>query len=151
MVDALHETWRVLIPNGILIDMRPINSRPPIEVVAGDMVRPVGTVDDSAAASDSAAADRAIQTIVQSGHFAAIQAGEFVFAHYWDSVAEMTNYLETRRHRMGALPSTAELNEVFNEAAARFPTSRLRCPWPIQLNSYDRKDAEIKMLSSQRR
>jgi hypothetical protein len=67
MVDALKESWRVLHNDGVLLDFRPLVDAPPIEIVSRESAQEVGSVDDSAAASDSGAADRALRTVVESG------------------------------------------------------------------------------------
>src|SRR5262249_18277970 len=105
MVDALNEARRVLRPNGVLIDYRPIVSRSPIEVITGDHVLKCGVVDDSSAAADSAAADASTRSAVAEGWFVARQHAAFEVEYYWDTVEEMSLYFSTRRHPMRVLPS----------------------------------------------
>ena len=38
MVHALREAWRVLVPGGCLIDLRPLAKDPPLEVIVDDQV-----------------------------------------------------------------------------------------------------------------
>ena len=138
MVDALKESWRVLHNDGVLLDFRPLVSAPPIEIVSGESAQEGGSVDDSAAASDSGAADSAIQTVVESGIFCPLTKTHFETAYYWDSVEEMSEYLTSRRHRMSMLPSQTHITEVFDKAARGYGRTRLRCQWPNQLNTYQR-------------
>jgi ubiquinone/menaquinone biosynthesis C-methylase UbiE len=49
MVHALRETWRVLTPGGLLLDMRPRPQSCAIELVCGTDATVVGTVAENAA------------------------------------------------------------------------------------------------------
>jgi hypothetical protein len=138
MVDALKESWRVLHQGGVLLDFRPLVSSPPIEIVCIESVQEVGTVDDSAASTDNAAADGAIRTVIESGIFRPLTNTRFQVAHYWDSVEEMSEYLASRRHRMSILPSDTKIREAFDRIARVTAPIRLRCRWRNQLNTYTR-------------
>jgi hypothetical protein len=94
MVHALQECWRVLVPDGQLIDMRPRTSKPDVELVFDDAIRTAGQLDDSAADSDDEAADRAIASLVSSGLLARKEERRFSFNYIWQSVAQMQAYLE---------------------------------------------------------
>ena len=139
MVDALKEGWRVLHQGGALLDFRPLVSSPPIEIVSDESSQEVGSVDDRQAASDSAAADRAIQTIVESGFLHQMTQSQFRVAYYWNTVGEMSEYLTSRRHPMSILPSEAEVRELFDRTAGVNARARLRCRWENQLNVYTRR------------
>jgi hypothetical protein len=140
MVDALNESWRVLHSHGVLLDFRPLFSSSPIEIVNGAETQEIGAVDDSAALSDSAAADAAIRTVVESGIFRPLSNTRFETMYYWDRVKEMSEYLTSRRHRMGILPSETQVRNVFDRTARVDTTVRLCCRWRTQLNTYQ-KDA----------
>jgi hypothetical protein len=139
MVDALKESWRVLHNDGVLLDFRPLVDAPPIEIVSRESTQGSGSVDDRAAAGDSAAADAAIRTVVESGVFRPLTNTRFETAYYWDSVEEMSEYLASRRHRMSMLPSQTHVTEVFDKTAGESAPARLRCRWRNQLNSYTRR------------
>jgi hypothetical protein len=105
MVHALHEIWRVLVPGGILLDLRPISASWPVEVVAGERVIRVGALDDSLAMSDDLAANRAVEQVVDEGRFSHERQGTFTYDWYWDSLDELREHVEERWHPI-ALPDT---------------------------------------------
>ena len=124
----------------MLVDLRPVIGRPPIEIVARDVIIQAGKVDDSSAASDSAAADHAIRMVVDTEWLVPHHSTEFDFEHNWDSVAEMASYLDSRRHRMHVLPSHAEVKRVFDDLAHGAASGiQVRCRWRLKLDSYRRK------------
>src|SRR5215207_1863231 len=70
MVDALAEIRRVLVPDGVLIDLRPILDRWPVEVISTREVRETGRMQDfPIGLADDAAANRAIAQASTSGWF----------------------------------------------------------------------------------
>ena len=135
MVDALNETKRVLRSGGVLIDYRPTVDSSPIEVVRSDTSVMVGAVDDSNASSDNAAATAAIQGMVEAGVFAVNYVSRFEVAYYWDSLEEMSDYLRTRRHPMGFLPSEQEVRNIVQSISVG-PFIQLRCRWRCQITTY---------------
>lgn len=136
MVDALYESGRVLHDRGVLVDFRPLVLSPPIEIVSRESTQEIGSVDDSAATGDSAAADAAIRTVVGCGIFRPLTNNRFEIAHYWDSVEEMSEYLASRRHRMSIRPSERQVRKVFDRTVRANSSTRLRCRWQCQLNAY---------------
>src|SRR5262245_28499936 len=138
MVDALNESWRVLQPHGMLLDFRPLFDSAPIEIVSGVGTEEIGTVDDSAALSDNGAADAAVRTVVESGIFRPVANTRFETMYYCDSVEEMSEYLASRRHRMGILRSETQVRKVFDRTAGTNALIRLRYRWRNQLNTYQR-------------
>ena len=140
MVDALNESWRVLHEHGILIDFRPSFNRSAIEIVSGVEAEEIGLVDDSTALSDSDSADAAIRTVVETGIFRPLTKTHFETMYYWDSVEEMSVYLASRRHRMGILPSEAQVRSVFDRTDRVNTIIRLRCRWQTKLNTYQKME-----------
>ena len=57
MIHALKEVWRVLVPRGWLLDVRPFSAKATLEVVAGTQVWLAGRVDESAGLPDNPAAN----------------------------------------------------------------------------------------------
>ena len=94
MVHALNEIWRVLMPGGFLIDLRPFNARWPVEIFAGDTVLPAGLIDDTQGFPDSLAANNAIEQIVAAGLFTREQHTAFTLYSYWDSAVEFKTYMD---------------------------------------------------------
>lgn len=94
MVHALREIHRVLVPDGVLIDLRPVSDRWPVEVVSESGVRetarfqdlPVGLADDKAA-------DRAIAYAAETGWFTHDEETFFPFTYSWDTPSEMEEWL----------------------------------------------------------
>ena len=95
MVNALGEIRRVLVPDGILIDLRPLLEHAPVEIVSARETQIAGTVDQlpEDRASD-VAADHAITQAEQQGWFVKEREEFFPFNYYWDSPKEAQEYLE---------------------------------------------------------
>jgi hypothetical protein len=95
MVHALSEIHRVLVPNGILIDLRPISDRWSIEVVSERSTRetarfqdlPVGLEDDSAA-------NRAMTQAASNGWFRRDEETFFSYTYSWDTPSEMEQWID---------------------------------------------------------
>jgi len=95
MVHALSEIHRVLIPKGILIDLRPISDQWRIEVFSGRETCETGRVTDlPLGLEDDNAANNAMAEAVRNGWFA--QDGkEFFPIHYvWDTANEMEKWID---------------------------------------------------------
>jgi hypothetical protein len=94
MVHALSEIRRVLLPHRILIDLRPVLSSWPIEVVSAREIQetgriqdlPLGLADDNAANQSSAWAE-------QNGWFRREKEEFFPFYYLWDSPSEMEEWI----------------------------------------------------------
>jgi len=93
MVHALKESWRVLVPGGILLDLRPLSGNWPVAVAAGGRVTFVGLLDQPAADPDDLAANASLAQIEREGWFAREREGVFDFAWYWDTPDEMKAYI----------------------------------------------------------
>ena len=65
MVHALLEGWRVLACEGKLIDLRPVHSNPPIELMTAGSHFVPGHVIDEAGALDDMAANKAMDEVVR--------------------------------------------------------------------------------------
>ena len=99
MVHALSEIRRVLVPNGILIDLRPILGNWSVEVMSARETRetghllglPLGLADDEAANQSIALAE-------QDGWFAREAEEFFPYAYSWDSPSEMEEWIAEEWH-----------------------------------------------------
>ncbi len=96
MVDALGGIWRILATGGTLVDLRPVPSKCPIELVTPDKITQVGEADASGIVADDEAADRAIGDAVERGWFLLRRRFQFNFDFYWDSVHEMATFIADR-------------------------------------------------------
>jgi hypothetical protein len=96
MVHALDEIHRTLIPNGILIDLRPLEAGWPVEVSTASGFVEVGRLTDlPVAIADDEAASLAMHEAEARGWFLKLQEVEFVFFYYWDTPSEMKEFMET--------------------------------------------------------
>ena len=105
MVDALGESWRVLVPNGIIVDVRPITALVTIEAESATRRSKLTEVESYGAAEDDAAADAAVQHALSHGWLTTEQTRYFDLEVYCDSVADLKAYAETgRRMREAKIP-----------------------------------------------
>jgi hypothetical protein len=96
MVHALEEIRRVLVPDGILIDLRPFADSWPIEVVSRRERRNVSHVTDLAPGlADDAAANAALEVAEQRGWYRREEGGSFALQYYWDSPNQMQEFIES--------------------------------------------------------
>lgn len=94
MVDALKECWRVLEQDGILIDLRPFYSNPPLEILVGQEHYIPGNIDDEGGVADDIAADEAMAEVVRQGCFALEARDSFRYGYYWDSLDGMLDFVD---------------------------------------------------------
>lgn len=142
MVDALHNIWRALRQDGVLIDLRPVSGRCPIEVVTATESRQIGELDATGMSADDAAADRAMHEAVDHGWFSPMQTQRFDFAFWWDTVDEMSTFLSDSRRAKGVTPSYSVMTEAHQRMAAeRGGAVRLRSFRLTALSSYAKATA----------
>ncbi|MDX1436557.1 MAG: hypothetical protein R3335_07090 [Anaerolineales bacterium] len=94
MVHALKEIWRVLKPAGTIIDLRPVQTSPQLEILTDAGAESAGRIDDYGHLVEDRAGDAAFQELVQQGLFKPGSATHFRFAFYWESVADMEAYTD---------------------------------------------------------
>lgn len=137
MVDALHNIWLSLSRRAILIDLRPVSGTYPIEAITPDATLQIGEVDASGMAADDAAADRAMQEAVDRGWFTLRRTEQFDFAFWWDTVPELTSFLDGSRRAKAVTPSHATLEATHRRLSAETAGPvRLRWPRRTALSSY---------------
>lgn len=96
MVHALDEIRRVLVPDGILIDIRPLIDRWQVEVTSMREVRQTGRVQDfPVGLADDEAANTAIVQAVENGWFARERQEFFSYSYSWDTPNEMEEWIDT--------------------------------------------------------
>ena len=95
MVHALTEIQRVLAPDGILIDLRPLADRWQVEVTSSREVKEAGRMNDlGIGLEDDRAANESIAQAEAQGLFISERAEFFPFFYYWDSPNEMKEYMD---------------------------------------------------------
>jgi len=94
MVHALEGIKRVLVPGGLLIDLRPLLERWPVEIAWENGYREVGRLTDlPEGLSDDEAANRAMEEAARRGWFALEQGECFSLFYSWDTASDMEQYL----------------------------------------------------------
>jgi hypothetical protein len=95
MVHALEEIRRVLVPDGILIDLRPVGDRWRVEVFSAREIRQTGTMTDlPAGLEDDKAANQAMSEGERRAWFGR-ERQEFFSIHYlWDTASEMEAWID---------------------------------------------------------
>jgi hypothetical protein len=137
MVDALQEACRVVVPGGIVVDLRPLSARYRLEVVTDAVAREVAETEAYEAQDDDYAADAAVEHAVSSGWLLPDGGVQFDFEFYWDTVVEMKAFAETSRRMRRAGLDYAELEKQRRGLSrAGEPAARFRCHRPMKLNSY---------------
>ncbi len=95
MVHALDEVRRVLAPDGILIDLRPLADNWRVEVVSLREVKRTGRVEDLPVQTNGdVAANAAIQEVEKRGWFKREQDELFPFFYSWDTPSEMEEFVD---------------------------------------------------------
>jgi hypothetical protein len=124
MVHALNEIRRVLVAGGILIDLRPMLDKWPIEVTSKGENREAGRATDlPESLADDEAANQAMAETSQKGWLLREHEQVFPFFYYWDTPKEMQEYLdetwddvirieEDLWHRLSSLWATADADAL---------------------------------------
>ncbi len=95
MVHALSEVRRVLAPDGLLIDLRPLLDHWPAEVSSPGGAQEAGRATDLAEPlADDAAANAAMDALAATGELRGEQQETFPIFYYWDTPKEMQQYIE---------------------------------------------------------
>jgi len=95
MVHALKEAQRVLTPGGLLVDLRPLLDRWPVEVASSAEQHEVGRCTDLVEPlADDAAANAAMADAIESGQWGRDLQETFPLFYYWDTPDEMREYVD---------------------------------------------------------
>jgi hypothetical protein len=96
MVHALDEIRRTLKSNGILIDLRPVESNWSVEVSSSTGYQLAGRLNDTPMGlADDEAAFKAMREVESRGWYIKEKEEEFAFFYYWDTPSEMKEFMET--------------------------------------------------------
>ncbi len=94
MVHALNEIQRVLVPGGLLIDLRPVLDEWPVEIASSKEYHEVGRATDlPEPLADDEAANRAMSANAEHGRFLRESEEIFPLYYYWDTPKEMQQYI----------------------------------------------------------
>jgi hypothetical protein len=138
MVHALREAHRVLVPAGVLIDVRPVIAPIVTDVVIGTHSVWTKTVESYTSPEEVAAADAAVQNAVSAKWLVFETSQPFTFEIYCDSAADLRLYAEARKLRGAEIPYES-LEERRRELGAEGQAARLRCCRPWMLSTYRKK------------
>ena len=95
MVHALNEIHRTLKPNGILLDLRPLEDSWSVEISSGAGGQASGRLSDlPQGIADDAAANQAMREVEARGWFIQKKLEEFSYFYYWDTPSEMKEFME---------------------------------------------------------
>jgi hypothetical protein len=137
MVDALQEVCQVVVPGGIVVDLRPMSGRYRLEVVTDAVATAVAEIEAYEAQDDDNAADAAVEHAVARGWLLPGGGVQFDFEFYWDTVVEMKAFAETSRRIRRAGLDYAELEEKRRGMSrSAEPAARFRCHRPMMLKHY---------------
>ena len=125
MVHALREIQRVLVKDGVLIDLRPISDRWRIEVVSARETRETGRMTDlPLGLEDDAAANQAMTNAETNGWFKR-ESGEFFPLHYlWDTASEMEKWADEEWEDFIGLEEEARQRHTFGMGSGRWRYTR---------------------------
>ena len=135
MVHALKEIWRVLVPRGWLLDVRPLSANAPLEVVAGNQVGLAGWVDESGGLPDDHAANESLRTMVREGWFVRERQVRFDYAWYWESLDELRAHIEAKWSGWMHIPAAVEA-EAARLLAAGGEDTRVRLRLTVAMARY---------------
>lgn len=108
MVHALGEIHRVLVPEGDLIDLRPISDQWRIEVFSRRETLDVGHVTDlQLALEDDEAANQAIKNAEANGWFKRESKTFFPLHYVWDTASDMETWIDKEWENFIALDEEA--------------------------------------------
>lgn len=137
MVHALEEVWRVLHAGGWMVDLRPVSTDWPLDVVTGSTPARAGTVDGSKSLDDQEASDAAIETMLVRGLFVREKHLFFELAYYWPSLEAMEAYAAETWTNSADLPDTT-LEEARRLATSAGLPSEIRVLRQMEIARYRR-------------
>lgn len=95
MVHALGEIHRVLAPDSVLIDLRPLCDNWHIEVFSARETRETGQVTDlPLGLKDDEAANQAMRDVESKGWFTRESETSFPLHYIWDTASDMEQWID---------------------------------------------------------
>ena len=109
MVHALNEIRRILVPGGVLIDIRPLADRWRIEVGSADRFKETGRVHDlPVQVNADTASTETMKEVESRGWFQREQEAFFAFLYSWDTPSEMEEFVAEDWYDFAALSEEAK-------------------------------------------
>jgi hypothetical protein len=137
MVHALTETWRVLKPEGYLLDLRPISIDVPLFILTGSGWQPAGLPDQSPDRIDDIACDGALRSMVRGGLFKPVKRKYFDVNNYWNSLRAFKADIDDRWQ-----DNILVSQEIWREARRLYKSGsgkrRVRIPFRKKISVYQK-------------
>ncbi len=147
MVDALTEAWRILVPQGTLLDLRPRSATYPIYVSTLARRIHVADFDGRGSENDDAASDAAIRKVVEDGWFARLSERHFDIEICWDTVREMEYHARDEGRIRSVDRSYAEVEKVYYDLSKGVSDSvDLRYCRPTMLSVYRKTESVVRSV-----
>ena len=125
MVDALHETHRILVERGVFVDARPdsrVAARVRTKTARGKVIGTIGTQRPTK--TDDAMSDRAIRDVLRRKLFRSRRRGRLWHAIPFEDAGELNDYLTDHlrfsRRVEWLVPAARRATPLFVERAVRF-------------------------------
>lgn len=140
MVHALKEIWRVLVPDGILLDWRHLSTNCSVEIVSGEQVRLAGLLADSMK-MENTDADKSLAQLESEGWFIFERQQSLDYAWYWDTFDEMKAHTEKPielNWRPPVIITQAVLTEAQRLVAESGENTKVRIRFNMVISQYRR-------------
>jgi hypothetical protein len=139
MVHALKEAHRVLVPQGIMIDVRPLSVDVPLEIIYKDGSESAGMIDMSPDIDNDIAADKAIESVLKERIYKESSKEYFDFAYYWKTIKDMEDDLDEFWKDDVILPDQViqQARLLFNK---RRPQTQIRVGVRMKLGKYEKQE-----------
>lgn len=137
MVHALKEAHRVLVPQGIMVDVRPLSVDIPLEILYEGGRESAGMIDTSPDIELDIAADHAIESILIEQIFIESSKEYFDFAYYWKTINEMEEDLEEFWKDDVILPE-AVIQQAHKLINKQRPQTQIRVGLQMKLGKYEK-------------
>ncbi len=138
MVHALKEAHRVLVPQGIMVEVRPLSVNVPLEIVYAGGSESAGIVDMSPGVGKDQCVDRAIESVILDRMYIESKVEYFDFTYNWKTIKGMEDDLEENWKDEVVIPE-----EVIKQAHVLFdkwrPQSQLRVAARMKMGKYEKQ------------
>ena len=101
------------------MDLRPVASRPELEVFVGGKAERAGQIDDAPKEPDDSAADAAVAQALAAGLYAEEEKRSFEYPYYWRALDQMMRYFDEHWSQHAILPADVvqQARQLVNSSA----------------------------------